>query len=107
MQMQCIPTPVVQGNRLYALSGRNHYTLSIRLDGAQGDLTESHVLWKEKSGAAYIPSPLALGEHYYYVEDTGLMNCLNAATGERVWRERLGGGKYQASPVAADKIYCA
>jgi len=106
MQMQCIPTPLVQGDRLYALSGRNHFTLAIRLDGAQGDLSGSHLLWKEKSGAAYITSPLALGEYYYYVEDTGIGNCLNAVTGARVWRERLGGGKYQASPVAgADKIY--
>jgi outer membrane protein assembly factor BamB len=107
LQMQCIPTPVVQGERLFALSGRDHYTLAIRLDGGQGDLTGSHVLWKEKSGAAYIPSPLVLGDYYYYVEDNGLANCLNAASGARVWRERLG-GKFQASPVAcADRIYCA
>ncbi len=108
MQMQCIPTPVVLGDSLFAVSGRNHYTLAIRLDGKQGDLTQSHVVWKERSGAAYVPSPLALGGYYYYVEDTGLANCLEAATGARVWRERLGRGKYQASPVAgADKIYFA
>jgi outer membrane protein assembly factor BamB len=106
MQMQCIPTPVVHGDRLHAISGRDHYTLAIRLDGAQGDLTKSHVLWKVRSGAAYVPSPLCLGEHYYYVEDTGVANCLDAATGNKVWRERLGGNKYQASPVAgAGKIY--
>lgn len=108
MQMQCIPTPVVLGNRLYALSGRQHYTLTIRLDGAEGDLTASHILWKEKSGAAFVPSPLAVAGHYYYVEDMGMAHCLDAVTGNRLWRERLGRGKYQASPVAdAQNIYFA
>jgi outer membrane protein assembly factor BamB len=106
MQMQCIPTPVVLGDRLYAISGRDHYTLAIRLDGERGDLTRSHVLWKVKSGAAFVPSPLVLSGYYYYVEDTGMAHCLDAATGTRLWRERLGRGKYQASPVAgAGKIY--
>jgi outer membrane protein assembly factor BamB len=107
LQMQCIPTPVVHGDRVYAISGRDHYTLAIRLDGAQGDLTNSHVLWKVKSGGAYVPSPLVVGEQYYFVEDTGLVNCLNVETGDRLWRERLR-GKFQASPVAgAGKVYFA
>jgi outer membrane protein assembly factor BamB len=37
--------------------------------------------------------------------DTGVVTCVDAKTGERVWRERVG-GLYSASPVAADgKIY--
>jgi outer membrane protein assembly factor BamB len=108
MPMQCIPTPVVSGGRLFALATKDSCTLAIRLDGDRGDLTDSHTLWKVKSGAAAIPSPLALGEYYYFVEDTGLANCLNAASGTRVWRERLGGSKYHASPVAcADQLYFA
>jgi outer membrane protein assembly factor BamB len=35
----------------------------------------------------------------------GIVSCIDAATGERLWQERLG-GVYSASPVAADgKIY--
>jgi outer membrane protein assembly factor BamB len=106
MQMQCIPTPVVQGSMVYAVSGRDHYSLAIRLDGEQGDLTSSHVAWKVRSGAAYVVSPLCLDGYYYYAEDTGMGNCLDAGTGAKVWRERLGGSKYQASPVAGGgKIY--
>lgn len=108
LEMQCIPTPVVQEDVLYGLSGPITCTLAVRLDGAQGDLTDSHILWKGKSGAATIPSPLVLGGEYYYVEDTGMANCLNARTGAKLWRERLGGGKYHASPVAgADRVYFA
>jgi outer membrane protein assembly factor BamB len=106
MHMQCIPTPVVAGNRLFAMGTRDFSTLSIRLDEARGDLTTTHVAWKARSGGANIPSPLVLDGLYYFIEDTGLGNCLNADNGERVWRERLGGRKYSASPVAGDgKIY--
>ena len=43
---------------------------------------------------------------FYYVEDNGFANCLKADNGERLWRERLGGSKYSASPVAGDgKLY--
>jgi hypothetical protein len=105
-QMQCIPTPLVHGDLVYVVSGRSHYTLAIRLDDARGDLTETHLKWKAESGATYTTSPLCYGEHYYYVEDTGWGNCLNAATGETVWRERIGGRKYHASLLAGDdKVY--
>jgi outer membrane protein assembly factor BamB len=37
--------------------------------------------------------------------DVGVITCVDAKTGERVWRERLG-GVYTASPIAADgRIY--
>jgi outer membrane protein assembly factor BamB len=108
MQMQCIPSPVASGDHVYAVSGRDHFTLAIRLDGARGDLTKTHITWKAKSGAAYVPSPVVHGGYYYFVEDNGWGQCLKTDTGERVWRERLGGNKYSASPLVADgKIYFA
>jgi outer membrane protein assembly factor BamB len=104
-QMQCIPTPVVYGDMAYVISGRSHYSLAVRLDGARGDLTSTHVTWKAEGGAAYITSPVCYGGHYYYVEDNGWGNCLDAATGERLWRQRMG-GNYRASLVAGDgKVY--
>ncbi|MGH7201872.1 MAG: PQQ-binding-like beta-propeller repeat protein, partial [Planctomycetaceae bacterium] len=51
------------------------------------------------------PSMLVVGELLYMVHDDGVASCLEAATGETVWVERLG-GKYSASPLSADgKIY--
>ena len=106
MHMQCIPTPVAAGGRLLAVGGRDFSTLSIRLDGARGDLTRTHIAWKVKSGGANIPSPLVLDGLCYLVEDNGWGICLRADSGERLWRERLGGRKYSASPVAGDgKVY--
>src|SRR3974390_677787 len=35
------------------------------------------------------------------VSDDGVVSCLETATGNRVWRERIG-GKYAASPIYGD-----
>jgi hypothetical protein len=107
LQMQCIPTPVASGNRLFAAGGRNSRVLSIRLADARGDLTKTHIAWTARSGTN-IPSPLVLDGLCYCAEDGGFANCFKADGGERVWRERLSGGKYSASPVAGDsKVYFA
>jgi outer membrane protein assembly factor BamB len=107
LQMQCIPTPVASGDRLFAAGGRNSRVLSVRLDHARGDLTKTHIAWTARSGTN-IPSPLVLDGLCYCVEDGGFANCFKADSGERVWRERLDGGKYSASPVAGDgKVYFA
>jgi outer membrane protein assembly factor BamB len=105
MQQQCIPSPIVCGNRVYAVSGRSGYTLAIRLDGSHGDLTQSHIIWKKTRGSSYVTSPVCYQGHYYLVREDGLGTCLDAATGKEVWQERMG-GEYRASLLAGDgKIY--
>lgn len=107
MQMQCIPSPVVLGQRLIAVSGRDGYCQAIRLDGSRGDLTNSHIEWKtKKPRMPYVTSPVCLGDDCYLVEDTlGMGMCLDAATGAERWRERLN-GTFHASPVAGGgKVY--
>jgi outer membrane protein assembly factor BamB len=100
---QCIPSPVVSGDLLLAASGEG--TLAVRLDGARGDLTGSHVAWKSKRGSPYVPSPVAYDGFLYLVDDKGWATCLKAADGKQVWKERLG-KTFQASLVAgAGKVY--
>ncbi len=107
LQMQCIPTPVASGGRLFAAGGRGPSLLSVRLADERGDLTGTHVAWAARNGTN-IPSPVVLDGLCYCAEDGGFANCYRADDGERVWRGRLGGGKYSASPVAGDgKVYFA
>ena len=51
--------------------------------------------------------PQAVGNYLYSVNDQGIFSAYDLESGERLYRERLGGG-FSASPVAADgKIYLA
>ncbi len=92
---------------VYVVAGgpRGSGSTAIRT-GGQDDVSESHVLWKQSTGS-YVPSPVMLDGHVYWVDDRGVAYCLEADTGEQVYRERLpeAGGVY-ASAVAADgKLY--
>lgn len=105
MHFQCIPSPVVMGDVVFASSGEN--TMAIKMDGSRGDLTKSNVLWKNKKAAAFLPSPLVYQGHLYLPGDRNFVTCYDATTGMQVWKERLG-NEFHASPVgAADRVYIA
>jgi len=70
--------------------------------GGSGDITESHVRWSLRNGVPEIPSPIFHAGWLYLVRDGGILSCVNAATGNVIYRERLGAdGQYSASPVIA------
>ena len=76
-------------------------TMAIRT-GGQDDVTGTHVLWRKDVGS-YVPSPVLVDGHLYWVNNQGLAICLEAATGNEVYRERLpNAGMVYASLLAAD-----
>jgi outer membrane protein assembly factor BamB len=81
--------------------------LAIRPNGT-GDVTESHVVWKQKRGLPYVPSPLHYQGRVYLVKNGGLASCFTATNGAVLYQEeRLGAlGDYYASPVAANGKIC-
>jgi outer membrane protein assembly factor BamB len=100
-----IPTPVFHDGLLYMSRGyRSGPYMAIR-PGGRGDVSASHVLWTVPTGAPYISSLVFDRGLLYMAGGEGIVTAVDAATGKRVWQERVG-GIYTASPVAADgKIY--
>jgi outer membrane protein assembly factor BamB len=86
----------------------DHGLLAIEL-GGQGDVTETHTTVLQKRNIPEVPSPLAHQGRIYMVKNGGIVSCLDADSGEQLYRERLSApGSYYASPIAVgDKIYLA
>jgi outer membrane protein assembly factor BamB len=104
MTRECIPTAVAGDGLIFAVSGTKGETLAIRA-GGRGDITETHVVWRNQRNAPFVPSAILVDDLYYLVDDKGIAACLEAATGKLVWQQRLGGA-FSASPIAAGgKIY--
>jgi outer membrane protein assembly factor BamB len=85
--------------------------LAIRLEGARGDISgTSHVAWRRRQGAPYVPSPLLYGDAlYFHYHFQGSLSRVNARTGEdQPGLMRLPGiYNVYASPVAAaGRVYC-
>jgi outer membrane protein assembly factor BamB len=100
-----VPRPVFGQGLVFVSTGYDVPSiLAIRPDGS-GDVTDTHVAWKEKRGAPLNPSPLLVGDELYLVNDAGIVSCLDAKTGKLHWRKRVP-GHYSASPLYADgRIY--
>ena len=100
-----VPRPVYAHGLVFITTGfQQPELLAVRPDGT-GDVTRTHIAWSLKRGAPLTPSPLAVGDELYLVNDAGIATCIDARSGAIVWQQRLG-GTYSASPVFADgRIY--
>jgi outer membrane protein assembly factor BamB len=98
--------PVYRDGIVYVVTGFGQTELmAVRIDGA-GDVTDSHVLWKTARTVPRTPSPVLVGDLLFTINDTGIAVCLDAATGEAIWQDRIR-GNYAASLLYADgNVYC-
>lgn len=97
------PRPVFGHGLVFATIDRDDPELwAIRVDG-KGDVTNSHVAWKETRGMPQRCSPLLIDDLLYLVSRDGIATCLEAKTGELVWKKRLE-GRYSASPLYAQGL---
>jgi outer membrane protein assembly factor BamB len=105
-----VPTPAfsgaaspVYGNGIaYMVTGFGKTELlAVRAGG-----TNAEVVWKTASMVPQTPSPVLVDGLFFMINDTGTTTCLDAATGEQLWRERIR-GNFAASLLYADgNIYC-
>ena len=99
-----VASPIVFGDMIYAPT-RERPMLALKA-GGRGDVTKSHVVWSFDSGPD-VPTPVTDGTYLYVVRDNGVLFCLDAKTGKRIYGpQRLRSATYSGSPVLADgKIY--
>jgi outer membrane protein assembly factor BamB len=93
-----VPSPVYHDGVIYASRGyRSGPYFAVR-PGGRGDVT-SRIVWKVATGAPYVSSLLHYDRIVYMANDVGVLTAVDAASGERVWQERVD-GVFSASPVA-------
>ena len=97
--------PVVGDGFAYINTGYGRAELyAVRL-GGMGDVTATHVAWKQTKNVPLNPSPLLVDGLLYHVNSGGILTCLDATSGAEVWQERID-GPFSASPLFVDgRIY--
>ena len=66
-------------------------------------LEKPELAWKMIKGAPKMPSPILVGKQLYVINDGGILTCVNAISGDLIWRERIG-GEFSASPTYANGL---
>lgn len=98
-------SPVYKDGIAYMINGFGRTEMmAIRVDGS-GDVTDSHVLWTTARYVPRTPSPVLIGELLFTVNDSGVVVCLDASTGELIWKDRIRGAHAASLLYADGNIY--
>lgn len=96
---ECVTSTVTDGELIYTSGGypKNHLA-AVRADGS------GTIVWENET-RVYVPSMIVTAGHLFAVTDAGVAMCWVAATGEELWKGRLG-GTFSSSPVlVGDRLY--
>ena len=108
-----VASPVLAGELVIVPAGRADRGQprfeALRL-GGEGDVSATHRVWKREDVGTYVPTPAEHNKRIYLLRDSGEMLCLDAATGQTVWRGAFpkASASFYASPViAGGRLYVA
>ncbi|HYP06569.1 MAG TPA: PQQ-binding-like beta-propeller repeat protein [Bryobacteraceae bacterium] len=88
---------------LLARSNARNGLYAVKL-GGRGDVTNTHVLWRQEKGLQNIPSPLLHNNVLFMLREGGILTSHNAVDGKVLKQGRVEGAVdgYFASPIVAD-----
>lgn len=96
---ECVTTTVTDGERIFTSGGypKNHVS-AVLADGS------GKLAW-ENNSRTYVPSMVLHEGTLYAVLDAGVAICWDSATGEELWKGRLGGTFSSSLVLVGDRIY--
>jgi outer membrane protein assembly factor BamB len=104
-EVYAMPLASPAGDLVVGISGHNGPTMAVR-PGGKGDVTQSHRLWRS---AGKLPQRIGSGVIHdgrlFLADADGFVECLDAATGRNLWKERLPGRLWGSLVLADGRIY--
>ena len=99
-------SPSVGDNTVFGLGGLPAATLAVRL-GGRGDVTKTHRLWETRRKQRRIGSGVFHNGYLFVANSVGIAECIDAKTGEVVWKKRLGGNLWGSILLADGRLFCS
>lgn len=105
---RALGSPVVTDNVVVATSGAaagERQLVAVRPSGSKGSASAVEA-WRSVKMTPHVPTPVIHDGRLYIVSDQGIASCVDAESGELLWKGRLN-GSYFGSPVCVNGvIYC-
>ena len=105
---RCVSSPLIAGNVIIGscgTGGGGSYVAAVK----PGDTTSSgsaELAWQMKKSAPYVVTGIVFDKLAWLWSDAGIVTCLDTATGNIRYQERVG-GNYFGSPVWVDgRLFC-
>lgn len=103
---RCVATPAITDGMMFYSGGSGRAgkdATFVELPSEPGEAAT--ILGSKRRNIPYVPSALALGGRFYLFADNGLASCIDAASQEEVWKQRMD-GPFFSSPVSnGETIY--
>ena len=83
--------------------GGGNYLVAVR---PGGPAKKPELAYTIRKSAPYVPTSVCVGERLFLWSDGGIVSCVQAASGEVKWQERVG-GNFFSSPLWVDgRLFC-
>ena len=103
--LRAVGSPAMAAGVIFAAIGQGGTAKASVAAKVTGNKAEK--VWEGKKAMPYVPTPLALGDHFLFLGDGGILSCIRASDGETLWSERVFQDQAYSSPVCTgDKIIC-
>lgn len=100
-----IPKPIYHHGLVFLSTSYDTPSMLAIDPTGKGDVTQTHLKWSLTKSVPHTASMLADEGLIYSVSDGGIAMCVDAQTGEVIYKERVG-GNFSASPIlVGNKIY--
>jgi outer membrane protein assembly factor BamB len=97
------PSPIYSNGLVFAIEP-DSCLYAIRADG-HGDVTETHIAWKNDEWGSSMCSPVSNGEHVFMLASEGLIACYKNSDGTKLFEHDFR-ENFTASPtLVGDKLY--
>ena len=101
-----VASPVLAGDLIFGSHGRGVAGEVMYAVRAGSRTTSPEIAYEIRKSAPLVPTPIVKDDLAFLWSDAGIVTCIRAATGDVVWRKRVG-GNYYGSPVWVDgHLYC-
>ncbi|MDP6636506.1 MAG: PQQ-binding-like beta-propeller repeat protein [Phycisphaerae bacterium] len=102
--LKAIASPVSAGGLIFVSTGRGGGRESAVIRPPSG-AKKASIAFKLDKEVPYVPTPIAVGDYLFVLNDNGTLTCIEPATGKKLWREKLSGVHYPSPVCIDDRIY--
>ena len=97
------PRPVYGEGLVFTMIDRDRPEMWAINPNGSGDITKTHIEWKETKRMPPRASPIIIKGLLFVVDRNGYISCIEAKTGKSIWQKRMK-GRFSASPILANNL---